>query len=229
MWFTNLLSNGYWIDNRLKTCIIRIFIIVIKGVLCTGGGGGGKVSIFLKSQLSQNYRFLGSGITWRLCSVRHPSGAGCSKCLFVRLKSERYDIFVLKSNTATYFVVKRCKYKYWIAYCRCSHVIWIASERKANFHAQVRQCMKICFSFWCNSYGPWTPTKCDSMLKNRPGCLFIRTFFTEELIYPLTYNAWNYMHPPFNKFDMWDQDTRPDFMEISSYPCNWICIYNKRH
>ena len=24
--------------------------------------------------------------------------------------------------------------------------------------------MKICFSFRCNSYGPWTPTKCDSIL-----------------------------------------------------------------
>ena len=23
--------------------------------------------------------------------------------------------------------------------------------------------------------------------KNRPGCLFIRTFFTEEFLYPLTY------------------------------------------
>ena len=23
----------------------------------------------------------------------------------------------------------------------------------------------ICYSFRCNSYGPWTPTKCDSMLK----------------------------------------------------------------
>ena len=27
------------------------------------------------------------------------------------------------------------------------------------------RCMKICFSFRCNSYGPWTPTKCDSMPK----------------------------------------------------------------
>ena len=24
-------------------------------------------------------------------------------------------------------------------------------------------------------------------IKNRPGCLFIRTFFTEEFLYPLTY------------------------------------------
>ena len=29
---------------------------------------------------------------------------------------------------------------------------------------------------------------------------------------------------PFNKFNMWDQDT-PDFMEISSTPCNCIYIY----
>ena len=26
------------------------------------------------------------------------------------------------------------------------------------------RCMKICFSYRCNSYGPWTPTKCDSIL-----------------------------------------------------------------
>ena len=29
--------------------------------------------------------------------------------------------------------------------------------------------------------------------KNRPGCLFIRTFFTEEFLDPL---AWNCIHPP---------------------------------
>ena len=68
-------------------------------------------------------------------------------------------------------------------------------------------------------------TRKVSAIKNRPGCLFIRTFFTEEFLYPL---AWNCMHPPFNKFNMWDQDT-PDFMEISSYPCNYIYIYNKSH
>ena len=34
------------------------FIVVIKGVLCTGGGGGGKVSIFRKSNLSKITRFL---------------------------------------------------------------------------------------------------------------------------------------------------------------------------
>ena len=27
-----------------------------------------------------------------------------------------------------------------------------------------KQFMKICCSFRCNSYGPWTPTKCDSIL-----------------------------------------------------------------
>ena len=63
------------------------------------------------------------------------------------------------------------------------------------------------------------------VFKNRPGCLFIRTFFTEEFLYPL---AWNCMYPPFNNFNMWDQDT-PDVMEISSYPCNYIYIYNKSH
>ena len=27
-----------------------------------------------------------------------------------------------------------------------------------------KRCMKICNFFRCNSYGPWTPTKCDSIL-----------------------------------------------------------------
>ena len=55
--------------------------------------------------------------------------------LFVRLISERYGIFCVKvSNIATTFVVKRCKYKYWIAFCRCSRLSWIASERIANFY-----------------------------------------------------------------------------------------------
>ena len=91
----------------------------------------------------------------------------------------------------------------------------------SNMHTMYRT---LTFSYTCTFN--W---HVNVYIKNRPGCLFIRTFFTEEFIYPLTYNAWNCMHPPFNKFDMWDQDTRPDFMEISSYPCNWICIYNKRH
>ena len=61
-----------------------------------------------------------------------------------------------------YFLVKKSEtrfhtFRHWIAFCRCSRAIWIASERKANY-------MKICFSFRCNSYGPWTPTKCDSIL-----------------------------------------------------------------
>ena len=49
-------------------------------------------------------------------------------------------------------------FKHWIAFCRCSRAIWMASERIAT------QCMKFCYSFRCNSYGPWTPTKCDSIL-----------------------------------------------------------------
>ena len=68
-----------------------------------------------------------------------------SVLLFVCLKSERYDKFCVKvSNTATNFVVKRCKYKY---FCLCSRAIWIASERKANFHAQLTRCIQfVCLS-----------------------------------------------------------------------------------
>ena len=67
------------------------------------------------------------------------------------------------------------------------------------------------------------------LLKNRPGCLFIRTFFTEEFLYPLTYvKMLETVCTPFNKFNMWDQDT-PDFIEISSYPCNCIYIHKKSH
>ena len=74
-------------------------------------------------------------ITRRLCSVRHPSGAGCSKCLTF-CTFEIWDIWhfcVKVSNTTTDFVVKRCKYKYWIAIFRCSSAIWIASERSIKF------------------------------------------------------------------------------------------------
>ena len=36
--------------------------------------------------------------------------------------------------------------------------------KKSNLNAPRKRCMKICFSFWCNSYGLWTLTKCDSIL-----------------------------------------------------------------
>ena len=36
--------------------------------------------------------------------------------------------------------------------------------KKSKLNAPRSRCMKICFSFRCNSYGPWTPTKCDSIL-----------------------------------------------------------------
>ena len=43
--------------------------------------------------------------------------------------------------------------------------------------------MKICFSFRCNSYGPWTPTKCDSILIftsfNKKVCCDIAYFNTK--------------------------------------------------
>ena len=86
-------------------------------------------------------------ITPRLCSVRHPSGAGCSKC-FTFCTFEIWEIWhfcVKVSNTTTNFVVKRCKYKYWIAFCRCSRAIWIASERKANFHEPLTRCIQFAF------------------------------------------------------------------------------------
>ena len=90
-------------------------------------------------------------ITRRLFPVPHPSVAGCSKCLSSCTFKiwEIWHFFVKVSNTTTNFVVKRLRY--WIAFCRCSRAIWIASERKENWMHRV-------------SYGPWTPTKCDSML-----------------------------------------------------------------
>ena len=36
--------------------------------------------------------------------------------------------------------------------------------KKGKLNAPLTRCMKICFSVRCNSYGPWTPTKCDSIL-----------------------------------------------------------------
>ena len=70
---------------------------------------------------------------------------GYSKCLTF-CTFEIWEIWhscVKVSNIATNFVVKRCKYKYmyWIAFCRCSRAIWIASERTANSHAQLTRCI----------------------------------------------------------------------------------------
>ena len=46
----------------------------------------------------------------------------------------------------------------------------------------------------------------------------LKSFYTLlRMLKCLKLYAWNCM---------WDQDT-PDFMEISSYPCNCIYIYNK--
>ena len=36
--------------------------------------------------------------------------------------------------------------------------------KKSKLNAPLTHCMKICFSFRCNSYGPWTLTKFDSIL-----------------------------------------------------------------
>ena len=35
--------------------------------------------------------------------------------------------------------------------------------KKSKFSCTANAVHLICFSFRCNSYGPWTPTKCDSM------------------------------------------------------------------
>ena len=76
-------------------------------------------------------------ITPRLCSVRHPSACW----LFLLSHFCTFEIWeiwhfcVKVSNIATNFIVKRCKYKYWIAFCWCSRAIWIASDWIANFHA----------------------------------------------------------------------------------------------
>ena len=99
----------------------------------------------LKISISCSY-FL-HWITRRLCSVRHPPCAGCSKCLtFCTFEIwEIWHFCVKVNNTATNFVVNRCKYKYWIAFCRCSRAIWIASDRKANFHAPLTRCIQFAF------------------------------------------------------------------------------------
>ena len=66
-----------------------------------------------------------------------------------------YFLYVWNLREITFFVLKsaiswqtllqkdvHCKYKYWIAFCRCSRAIWIASERIANFHALLTRCIK---------------------------------------------------------------------------------------
>ena len=42
------------------------------------------------------------------------------------------------------------------------------------------RCITICYSFRCNSYGPWTPTKCDSIL--------IFTSFYNKVCLDITYH-----------------------------------------
>ena len=54
------------------------------------------------------------------------------------------EINVVKLHRLIYVLLK-----HWIAFYRCSRAI--------------KRCMKICSSFRCNSYGPWTLTKCNSI------------------------------------------------------------------
>ena len=91
---------------------------------------------------------MGCNPIWRstpVCDVTSRGQTLCKFCLILR-------------KTGTKALVRECcrLNKHWIAFCRCSRAIWIASERIA-VHL-------ICYSFRCNSYGPWTPTKCDSIL-----------------------------------------------------------------
>ena len=106
--------------------------------------------------------------TRRLCSVHHPSAAGCSKyltfCTFEIWEIWHFCVKLKVSNIATNFVVKRCKYKYWIAFCCVftGHMNCIGKNSKLSCTAYAVHL--ICSSFRCNSYGPWTQTKFDSML-----------------------------------------------------------------
>ena len=72
-----------------------------------------------------------------------------SVLLFVHLKSERYDIFVLQ---------------------------------KAIFR-QTYAVLSVCYSFLGNSYGPWTLTKCDSMLSKAFWRFSVTLLFVILLIY----------------------------------------------
>ena len=125
---------------------------------CTYDNQTLKISIFCSYYLNW--------ITRRICSVRRPSAAGCSKCLTFCSRDMTFCVKV--SNIATNFVVKRCKYKYWIAFCRFSRVIWIASERRAIFSCTANALHLICSSFRCNSYGPWHRQNAIQCLNNKP-------------------------------------------------------------
>ena len=54
-----------------------------------------------------------------------------------------------------------CQFQQWIT-------ITIISSALVDYISLLqdicKQCMKICYSFRGNSYGPWTPTKCDAIL-----------------------------------------------------------------
>ena len=66
---------------------------------------------------------------------------------------------VLKEVNSILAFISHCLFRHWIAFC------W---------------CMKIYFSFRCNSYGPWTLTKCDSIL--------IFTFFNNKVCCHIAYS-----------------------------------------
>ena len=64
-------------------------------------------------------------------------------------------------------------------------------------------------------------------LKYLRGCLFTRTLFTEEFLYTLLHML-KCLKLYVSSLTSLICDT-PDLMEISSYPCNCIYIYNKSH
>ena len=75
---------------------------------------------------------------------------------------------VIFSKTADRIAVKFCmtikKINPNNTFQNCVHSCSTLSIESHFVGVQRKRCMKICFSFQCNSYGPWTPTKCDSIL-----------------------------------------------------------------
>ena len=71
-----------------------------------------------------------------------------------------WSILLIKSDSKWCMYLSKSLFIYLSVFT--GHMNYIGKKSKLN--APRKRCMNICFSFRCNSYGPWTPTKCCSIL-----------------------------------------------------------------
>ena len=86
------------------------------------------------------------------------------------------DFSPLGKNKFFLLLKQECTFKHWIAFLRA---IWIALERIANWMYRLHGAWKFAILSEANSYGPWTLTKCDSIL-------YLHLFTTKFVVILLT-------------------------------------------